>query len=265
MTWTKGSFIILNVSNEPIVCKEISMEGYIDIHSHILPGFDDGSRSIEQTMSMAEIAQMEGIRVIIATPHFKLGRIMPSPLEIEKCLNQIQDKLDSQGSQIRLLPGSEIYYSHDIASLLSEKKILTLAFSRYVLVEFSPFVEYRYIKSALQDLLLEGYLPIIAHIERYHNLWKDYEIIQEIVNMGAYVQVNAPSILGDLGKKHKKRCKHLLKDKLVHFIATDSHNPDNRAPILKKCMAYIEKKYDIEYINQIFVENPNKILNDEFI
>lgn len=59
--------------------------------------------------------------------------------------------------------------------------------------------------------------------------------------MGAYVQVNAPSILEDLGKKYKKRCKHLLKDKLVHFIATDSHNPDNRAPILKKCMAYIEK------------------------
>jgi protein-tyrosine phosphatase len=241
------------------------MEGYIDIHSHILPHLDDGAKNIEESIKMAKIAYKEGIRTIIATPHYHLGRGVIAIDIMENSLRKVKKELNIIMPQMKVLLGCEIYYSHDIIRLLKEKEILTLADSNYILVEFPITVEYHYMKNAIQDILLEGYIPIIAHIERYTNIIKDMDDIRAFIDMGAYVQINTNSITGDAGRVYKKITKKLLNDNCVHFVATDSHNITTRLPSMQKSFEYIKKKYGENFTIKLFIENPSKIILNEYI
>jgi protein-tyrosine phosphatase len=171
------------------------MEGFIDIHSHILPDMDDGSDSIEETMEILKTAYSEGIRTMIATPHSYSegsGNIVE---DIDRRLEEIRKIADRP--PIEIYKGCEIYYTHEVPELLSEKKLPVLAGSRYVLVEFSPVTEYIYITNALRNIMLAGYSPIVAHVERYMAVTKEIGRIEELIDMGAYIQVNAKSITGE--------------------------------------------------------------------
>jgi protein-tyrosine phosphatase len=239
------------------------MNGYIDIHSHILPQLDDGSQSIEQTVNMLNIAYAEGIRTIITTPHYKEGLLTNLMQKQQEYWDQLKETLKTTMPDMTILIGSEIYYSHESVKLLRQKYIPTMAGSKYVLIEFPSMVEYRYIKSALQELLFEGYRPILAHVERYRNLSTDS--ISEFIDMGVYSQVNASSLSPKIGNTYLSIAKKLVKKNLVHFIATDSHNDGNRAPKLKKCIEYIVKKYGESYVNELLIDNPSKLLNNCYI
>lgn len=241
------------------------MEGYIDIHSHLLPQLDDGSTSMEQTKNMLKIAFTEGIRTIIATPHYHEGRSMNSILIVEESLKKVKEEIGILMPQMNFLLGSEIYYSHESVKLLNSKQIPTMADSKYVLVEFSPIAEYRYIKNGLQEFLLEGYCPILAHVERYSNVTKELERVEEFIDMGAYIQVNAMSITGETSKSYQGIAKKLLKKGYIHFIATDSHSDGARAPRLKKCVEIITKKYGEAYAKELLIENQTKILSNEYL
>lgn len=241
------------------------MIDYIDIHSHILPNLDDGSNSIEQTINMLKVAYKEGIRTIIITPHYHEGRAINSLANIEDTLNLVKIKAADLNQKIDIKVGCEIYYSHSTVELLRKKQLPTMAGSRYVLIEFSHLAEYQFIKNAVQSLMLEGYSPILAHIERYGSILKDIDRVEELVEMGAYIQVNAMSVIGDSGMAVHGFVKKLLKHNLVHFIATDCHNDKSRAPKLAKSVGYIAKKYGEDYAIQLVHDNPLKILQNEYI
>lgn len=241
------------------------MEGYIDIHSHILPQLDDGSRNMEQTMNMLKIAYTEGIRTIIATPHYHEGRSMVSQADLKERLIRVNEAAKLADVEIEILPGCEVYYSHESVRLLKERWIPTLAGSRYVLVEFSPAAELRYMKNALQEFFYEGYLPVIAHVERYGNVAKKMENLQELISMGAYIQVNAMSILGEADRSSQKIAKKILKSKLAHFVATDSHSDRTRSPRLIKCTEYITKKFGVEYTKELLIHNPGRVIRNEYL
>ena len=241
------------------------MEGYVDIHNHILPQIDDGSHSIEQTIRMLNTAYNEGIRVIIATPHYKEGRYQKKVAKLEATLNCVKDEIKDTLPELELYLGSEIYYRHECISLLEQKQIPTLAGSRYILVEYSPGVEFNYLKNSLQKCLFAGYLPILAHIERYKCLEQDIDLVEELIDMGAYMQINASSLAGGFGCKTKRLAKKLLKRNIVNLIATDAHNEANRPLTIKECVKYINKKYGQSYVIKFFIENPRKIINDEYI
>lgn len=238
------------------------MIGLIDIHSHILPGLDDGARDMEQTKNMLKIAEEEGIRFIIATPHYHEGVSTNSIETLNESYKKVQQVLSDMNSPIEIHLGTEIYYSHESVHLLKERYIPTMAGSRYVLVEFSPRADYRYIKNGIQDFLWEGYSPILAHTERYENLVLKMDYVEELIEMGAYVQVNAASIAGDNGRMHEKLSKKLLKKGLVHFVSTDSHSERSRSPKLEKCVNYITKKYGTDYVSELLIENPQKVLKN---
>lgn len=241
------------------------MEGFIDIHSHLLPGVDDGSESMEQTIRILKLAYEEGIRAIIATPHWKDGRNMHSIKELEERLTKVKEEVREILPDFSLYLGSEIYYSHESMKYLQEHRTPTLAGTKYVLVEFSPISDYRYIKNALQEIIMEGYYPVIAHIERYEALGKKLDLVEEVIEMGAYCQINAMSILGESGRVYQNITKKLLKNNLVHMIATDAHSDKGRAPRLKKCYSYVAKKYGIEYAMELMVENQVKLLENQVI
>ena len=241
------------------------MSDFFDIHSHLLPGLDDGARTIEDSKRMLHIAYSEGIRNIIVTPHFREEMFMSSLDEINSAYYEVKQLIVNEGLDINLYLGQEIYYSSNTSTLLLDKKILTMAGSDYVLLEFSPNTAYQYIKSALQNTIMSGFWPILAHFERYDNIVSNWNNIEEIINMGVCVQVNASTITGSPLSKHTRLAKKLLKYDMVDFIATDSHNDRSRDPRLNDCVTYIDKKYGRSYTNKLLYENPMKLVNNESI
>lgn len=229
--------------------------GYIDIHSHILPAVDDGSQSMEESMEMLAIAAENGITEMILTPHNKAERRNVSVVGIQKRLKALQTELDKRGLPITLYSGTEIFYRNGVVELLEDGVVSTMAGSKYVLVEFQPMEDFSYIRAAVYELVSDGYIPILAHIERYECLVSKQERIKELIDRGALMQVNAATIVGKLGHKAKQQAKKLLKQRLVHFVATDAHDTGKRGPYLEECARYLNKKYGEEYTAQLLWEN----------
>ncbi|NLJ89823.1 MAG: hypothetical protein GX323_02900 [Clostridiales bacterium] len=239
------------------------MPDYFDIHSHILPGLDDGAKTADDTRQMLYKAYESGIRNIIATPHFREERFTSSVSKNMAAYERVKELIEEEGLDINLYLGNELYYSSNISNLLLNNEVLTMAGSDYVLIEFSPSTPYQNIKSGLQNIIMSGYWPILAHFERYDNIVSNRGRIEEIYNMGVCIQINASTITGPIFNKRTKLAKKLLKYNMVDFIATDSHNSDSRSPDLSNCIAYISKKYGNNLLNKLLYVNPSKIINNE--
>ncbi len=233
---------------------------FTDIHCHILPAVDDGSQSMEETMEMLRIAASEGIRCMIVTPHYKEGRRSPGAARIKERMEVVQEALDEEGIPIRLYPGNEIFYTSEFEEKLEEGRILSMNHSEYLLVEFSPFEDYVCIRNAMNSILSAGYIPILAHVERYQCMLKDVKHVADLLAMGCRIQVNASSVTGDNGYKVKQYVHKLLKLKQVDYIGTDAHNTERRRPAMKKCAELLVKKYGEEYAMALLNDNAEQTL-----
>lgn len=240
------------------------MEKYIDIHSHILPGVDDGARNIAESIAMLKTAQREGAGAIILTPHQKPEQKCVSVSGIRKRIRILQEEMKRQRIEIALFEGSELMFCHELREQLRKKEVCTLAGSRYILVEFFAAENWQYIRSGLYDLLCDGYFPIVAHLERYREVVSDRKRIQELIDMGCYIQINAESVIGNAGLRMKKMTAEFLREEVVHFVATDAHRESGKRSVqLKKCSAYLVKKYGKEYADRLLWKNAGYILRDE--
>jgi protein-tyrosine phosphatase len=237
----------------------------VDSHSHILPGVDDGSKNMEQTIQMLQIAYKEGIDCIIATPHYKVNHQNPDMEELMGKLLLVRDEAKKINEKFDIKLGNEIYYSNTIFEHLNEGKALTLADTRYVLVEFSTTESYQNIKQGLHQLLMNGYLPILAHVERYECLYQNYEGIYKMIGMGAYMQMNISSITGKLLSKRTRFCRKLIRYGLIHLLATDAHSDSERSPTMRKGINILQKKIKKPAVNRILLENPAKLLENKYI
>lgn len=217
----------------------------IDIHTHILYGVDDGSPNSETSKFLIDEEIKNGVKKIILTPH-----------QNEECKRTIEliERFESfknefKAYNIDFYLGSEIYYYSNMIDDLKRNELLTINNTKYVLVEFSTEIETD-ISSIIYDLKINGYLPIVAHIERYPYLsLKDYD---EIKKNGALIQVNSKSFER---KIYNKRLKYLMKKDLVDFISSDCHN-EKRNCDFEFAKKFIAKKYKKQY---------DKYFNDDFI
>lgn len=241
------------------------MKKIFDIHSHILPGADDGSDSFEMSMRMLKCALDDGISGMILTPHNKPGHRHMHFSEMTSRVEKLQ-KLMSEGNiEIELYIGSELYYRSGLLEEIENDRSATLAGSRYVLLEFTPLEDYDYIRNGCYSLLTGGYYPVLAHAERYQNVCSQKYGIDELIDMGCYIQVNAGSVMGKAGPKAKRFVRNILKRRQVHFIATDAHDLKKRAPYLSDCANFISKKYGEDYSEKLFGENPLCVIRDQDI
>lgn len=238
---------------------------YIDIHNHMLPGVDDGAKNMEQSLRMLKIAYEDGIRAVCLTPHYMPPQYKHTGTDLQKRKNQLQEELIKQGIGIRLYLGNEIYYRDGVLEDILSHRALTLENSRYVLIEFNVKESVSQIESAVRTLTNAGMRPIVAHMERYESLINDLDKVDELIDIGAYVQINAGSIMGEFGHKLVKWTKALLKNGLVHLIATDAHGEIKRSPRIKECAEYLAKKYGKEYVQLLLWENPCKVIENKFI
>lgn len=233
----------------------------VDMHCHVLPAVDDGSQNMEQTIEMLRIASEEGISAMIVTPHYKDGRHNASVQTILSRIAQVQEEVVRQGIFVDLYPGNEIFYFHGVEDMLDKGHILTLNNTDRVLIEFSPSSDYTYIRNALDGIRASGYVPIIAHIERYECMLRDMTRVKELKNMDIEVQVNVSSAAGKLGSRVQKYIYEMLKGRYVDYMGTDAHDTENRIPEFQECYRKLEKKFDSDYINAVFYENALAIIN----
>ncbi len=241
------------------------MKEYIDIHCHCLPGVDDGPERMEESLRMLVTAYRDGIRSIVATPHYYPGQNNASPEQIREKLWQLKTEAAAVCPKLSLYLGNELYYNSGLPELLAGKEAFTMADSSYVLMEFAPEVDYTELRNGLYSMQTQGFWPILAHVERYQQLLEDMERARELIEMGVYLQANASSILGRHGRREKRFLRRLLEEERLHFVATDAHDLSGRPPVLSKCAVYLEKKYGERLTERLLHENPRKMMNNELL
>lgn len=160
-----------------------------DMHSHLLPGIDDGAQDMEETMQAMQEAYRQGIRAVIATPHYYPERYETEAQTILDLCRQVKSRCRQEGLDIRIYPGQECFYYSELADKLDRGEILTLAGSRYVLTEFLPDCPYVQLYQGLTQLQQRGYYPVLAHFERYECLDRE-DHLQELKNRGILLQMN---------------------------------------------------------------------------
>lgn len=238
---------------------------YIDIHSHILPGVDDGAKDMETAMEMVDMAYRHGVRTMIATPHYYPGHIRYPAEHLMEVYRTTAAVIQEKYSDFTLLLGNEIYYRDEVVDKLKNRRIYTLADTHYILLEFSPSVEYDYICKAVYKCLENGYYPILAHMERYEPLWKNEKRVRELIRMGVYMQINAENFQGGFFSAERRYCLKLLQSGLVHFIGSDCHNTQSRSPNLRHAADYLEDRLEPELFHKLTLDNPAKLLDNKYI
>ena len=238
------------------------MQGLIDIHCHIVPGVDDGAKSIHDAALMLKEEYENGVAAVIVTPHFRRGMFEPSKELVEQQFRKVRKLTRRSRSGMRVYLGCEYYINKEMVSDFLYERRPTLAGSRYVLAEFSSAHSYEVIRNQTYELIAAGYKPIIAHAERYQCLVKQPTRVGELIDLGAEIQVSAHGVLGAYGWKVKRFCWKLLKKYEVKYIASDMHDLKERNCRLKECAEVLEKKFGERYVRQLMIKNPMKIIKE---
>ena len=243
----------------------MEMNGYVDMHSHILFEVDDGAHSLEESAAMLKMAYDEGVRTMYATPHYGSGKEHYDRELLNRRYDKVKEIAAGVGEEgINLILGNEITYSSGVVDALERGDALTMGNSRYVLIEFDYEVSYKELYKGLQQLINAGYRPILAHIERYYCLNKRYDLILSIRELGVALQINAASVLPKLSSE-AKFCRKLIRVGYIHFLGSDCHSEVWRPPIMKKAVELLERKTPEKYLLRILRTNPVKLINNEFI
>ncbi|MCM1282936.1 MAG: hypothetical protein NC180_01075 [Muribaculaceae bacterium] len=233
----------------------------IDIHCHLLYGVDDGARTKEEALQMLRIAGQQEITAIILTPHYRHGMFSHPNETIEAHFLELKPEAEQLG--ITLALGTEYHVNSQIEEALASRRCRTLAGSRYVLSEYSHDSEYSYIYQMTEELTRHGYIPVLAHVERYACLMQNISLAEELRRLGAWIQLNADAVLGLEGRGPKRDCKRLLAEGYVDVIASDSHGVEKRGCHLQQCRDFLAKKFGGDVAEKLLQANPAMILNDE--
>lgn len=234
----------------------------IDIHSHLIPNVDDGAKSAEETIDLMKEAEKAGITDIILTPHYIVNSYEQNAETLILLKDKLQQILNNEHININLYIGMEVYITDNLVDILKQNKILTLAGSKYLLMELPLNTSVQYLDMVIFKLIENNIIPIIAHPERYRLVQENPNKVQELIDSGCLIQSNIGSILGIYGKQAKKTIKYLLKNNLIHFLATDTHKKNTLYPLLGKAIKKVEKIAGKEKVTELTNVNAQKILNN---
>lgn len=235
----------------------------IDIHSHILPGLDDGAQTMDDSVAMARAAYKDGIRTIVATPHDQNGAYENTREEILQAVQDLNKELQERDLPIMIIPGQETRIHGDMVDDITKGRLLPLnETSGYVFVELPSDHVPRYTSQLLFDLQVAGYKPVIVHPERNRELIQHPDQLYRFVKNGAYTQVTAASVAGKFGKKIANFTFDMIEANLTHFVASDAHNTTSRAFYMTKAYDAIEKEFgqDVSYL---FMDNAELLLEGQ--
>lgn len=231
----------------------------IDFHTHILPEVDDGSKSYEESLEMLKEAKKSGFDIVIATSHYAVGCYEVPEYKRKELI----DDLNLEENVPQLILGSEIFLTHNIIDLLKEFKASTINNTNYVIIELPLKKKVVNLITEINILKENGYIPIIAHPERYLYIQKNYKVLKELKEKGILFQCNYGSIIGNYGFRAKYIVKKMLKDNYVSFLGTDAHKKGTIYPQLSKAITLISKYVSTEKLVDLINNNAEKILKGE--
>lgn len=215
-----------------------------DLHCHILPGIDDGAKTMDDSIAMAKLAVSEGITHILATPHHMNRSWMNDKQTVLPLVKELQDELDQRKIDLTIFPGQEVRLYGDILKDIENNKILFVdEQEQYVLIEFPTETIPSYTERLFYELQSQGKTPIIVHPERNHKIIEEPNRLKELIDKGALAQLTAASYTGGFGKKIEKVSKQLVEANLVQFLASDAHNVTNRSFHMKEAYELLGKEY----------------------
>ena len=230
----------------------------IDMHSHIINGIDDGSKSIEMTINMLKKAEQSGTTDIIATPHFMRGRFEVEYNEVLKKVEELKEISRENNIDINIYAGQEVYYSRKLLEYYNDKIIGTINNSKYMLIEL-PMLEFNIeeVINTIYELQIRGITPIIAHPERYKPFIKKPSMINSLIKEGMLFQLNAGSLTGAFGKDVKKTATKYLENNIYSFIGSDAHRDRGRDTDMKEALGILEINQRKAFINngRLMLEN----------
>jgi len=241
---------------------EYLMKEMIDIHSHLIPEFDDGPKNFTESLEMLKQAADQGINHVFATSHF--NEWIPTDLETEyfNKLSELRDKAESRNIAVTIHSGAEIFYHQYVEKTIKTSRVTTLGnWGQYVLIEFPMFQMPEGGEEVLFRLTAEKYIPIIAHPERYAIILDRPRRLENFIKFGGLLQVNGGSILGHFGKEIQKVAYYILKNQWGHFIASDAHAPNGRNFVLKKVYEKLKDELPTEYLENILFHHQKKIID----
>jgi protein-tyrosine phosphatase len=232
----------------------------IDLHTHVLPGIDDGAADLEDAVAMARLAVDDGILVLVATPHANVGR---PHADVAERVAELQAALDAAAVKLRVLPGAEIALSPDVPARLSDRTLPTLAGSRYVLVELPFNVAPPNVEQTLFEIQVAGFVPVMAHAERYRYTQGTPERLAEWCQRGSILQVNAGSLRGDFGPGSRRAAEEVVRRGWPAVLASDAHESRRRRPELAFARALVAEMADAARAVELLEAGPDAIVADQ--
>lgn len=238
---------------------------FVDMHCHLLPGIDDGARNWDEALAMARLAEADGIQTVIATPH-QLGTYRTNDGRTVRARTaHLQEFLNQRDVNLRLLPGAEARIEPDLAGRIRAGEILTLADrGRYVLLEM-PHEVCLPIGGLLGELNRAGVTGVLAHVERNMRIMAQPSLAKSFVAAGCLLQVTAGSILGTFGKQTEETALRLIRQGMVHFVATDAHGAKSRRPLMRRAFERLVEIVGHEAAAALCCGNPAALLDDGHI
>ena len=229
----------------------------IDIHSHPLPGIDDGASSFDVAVEMCQLSAQDGVTHLVATPHSNYSYTFDPGLNTQ-LLSELQEKV---GETPKLLLGCDFHLSYDNIQLcVQNSKDFTINQTTYLLVELPDQFIPDHLSRVYYDIQVAGLKPIITHPERNALLQRRFDLMEQWVSAGCLVQVTAQSYTGGFGSKARKYSEQLLDARLVHFFASDSHDAKRRPPILSACYRKVARNKGKEVADLLLQQNPEAVI-----
>lgn len=231
-----------------------------DIHCHILPYVDDGAEHLEEMEQLIIEQAKQGVCLVCATPHLRRGMFDASDEEVKHQFERARTFIRLNRLPVYLCRSREYYCDRRFLALLEQGKVQPMGKGKALLVEFSGRHTFEVICERLQRVQAAGYLPLVAHVERYSAIHRDTWQVRQLRALGARIQVNAGSILGREGLRQQRFCWELMKHDLVDVVASDAHGPEYRPVEMGLCAHKIENKMGKAYVQKVMLDGPFSIL-----
>jgi protein-tyrosine phosphatase len=233
---------------------------FTDIHCHIVPGIDDGSANLTDSLSMARTAEADGTKSIVATPHQLGANSQVSAEAIRQGVANLQTALNAEGIGVSILPGADVRIEPELPKLVKQGKVLTLADrGKHVLLEL-PHETYFPLEPLLAALARQGLVGILSHPERNRGIIKNPEVMWDVVEAGGLLQITAASLTGAFGRSPQKIAEMCVEERLIHFIASDAHDTKNRPFGMRDAYDTIIWMADKGLAELVCCENPAKVV-----
>ena len=227
-----------------------------DLHSHLLPGIDDGSPDYETSLTMARAYVDQGVQCVACTPHILPGLYHNSGPQIKAAVAELQQRLDDAAIPLRLVAGADNHIIPDFVAGLKQGRLLPIGDSSYVLVEPPHHIAPVRLEDLFFSILLEGYTPILTHPERLSWIESKYDVMTTLAAKGVWMQLTSGSLSGRFGRRPRYWAQRMLEEGLVQILATDAHDTIRRPPDLAKGLREAERLVGVEEARHLVVTRP---------